>query len=99
MSADEVLDALRGLEKRARPGRHAATTDDERLLAALGPPRARIGFAGAIDVKLIEPVWAGSVIEYRVTLTHLIANARRFDVEARVADRPVARGTVTSATP
>lgn len=99
IAADAVLDALRGLEKRVRPGAGKPSADEERLIAALGAPRSRIGYAGAIDVKLIEPVFAGVVLEYRVTQTHVIANARRFDVEARVGDRPVARGTVTSATP
>lgn len=99
VSPEAVLDALRGLEKRVRPGASKPSADEERLIAALGAPRSRIGYAGAIDVKLIEPVFAGVVIEYRVTQTHVIANARRFDVEARVGDRPVARGTVTSATP
>ena len=94
-----VLDALRGLEKRVRPGAGKPTADEQRLVAALGAPKSRIGYAGAIDVKLIEPVFAGVVLDYRVTQTHVIANARRFDVEARVGDRPVARGTVTSATP
>ena len=50
-------------------------------------------------MKLIEPVFAGCVIDYRVTQTHVVANAKRFEVEACVDDRPVARGTVTSATP
>lgn len=99
LAPEAVLDALRGLEKRVRPGASKPTPEEERLVAALGAPRSRIGFAGAIDVKLIEPVYAGTVLEYRVTQTHVIANARRFDVEARVLDRPVARGTVTSATP
>jgi len=94
-----VLDALRGLERRVRPGSSAPTADEARLIAALGAPKSRIGYAGAIDVKLIEPVYAGVVLEYRVTQTHVIGNARRFDVEARAFDRPVARGTVTSATP
>ncbi len=94
-----VLDALRGLERRARPGSGKPSDDERRLIAALGAPTSRVGYAGAIDVKLIEPVFAGVVLEYRVTQTHVIANARRFDVEARVGDRPVARGTVTSATP
>ncbi len=97
---EAFLDALRGVDKRLRPGGTGKPhPDDAKLVAALGEPRSRIGFAGAIDVKLIEPVVAGSVIDYRVTLTHVIANARRYDVEAIVGERPVARGTVTSATP
>lgn len=98
IAPETVLDTLRGLDKRSRPGAGPPTADEQRLLAALGEPRQRIGYAGAIDVKLIEPVFAGVVIEYRVTLTHVISNARRYDVEATVDGRPVARGTITSAT-
>ncbi|AKF04264.1 3-hydroxyacyl-ACP dehydratase FabZ family protein [Sandaracinus amylolyticus] len=94
-----LLDALRAIDARARLGGRPPSAIETQLLDGLGAPRARIGFAGAIDVKLIEPVFAGSMIEYRVTRTHELANARRYDVEARVADRPVARGTMTSATP
>ena len=96
---EQVLEALRGLEKRSRPGPGKPSADEARLVAALGAPKSRIGYAGAIDVKLIEPVFAGCVIDYRVTQTHVVANAKRFEVEACVDDRPVARGTVTSATP
>ena len=35
----------------------------------------------------------------QMVLTHEIANARRYDVKATVKDRPVARGTLTSAVP
>ena len=41
----------------------------------------------------------GAIIEYQVTLTHVIGPARRFDIEARVEGRPVARGTLTSSSP
>ena len=98
ISPEAVLEGLRALEKRSRPGVVAsASAEQERLLRALGTTRARIGLAGAIDVKLIEPVLAGTTLEYRVTRTHVVANARRYEVEARVADRPVARGTLSSA--
>ncbi len=96
---EDLFAALRGIDARSRLGGRAPTEIETKLLEALGSPRSRIGYAGAIDVKLIEPVFAGAVIEYRVTLTHVLANAKRFDVEARVLDRPVARGTITSATP
>jgi 3-hydroxyacyl-[acyl-carrier-protein] dehydratase len=98
-SEDELEQALRGLEQRARPGARRAPAREADLLAALGTPESRMGFAGAYDVKLTEPVYAGSVLTYQVVLTHSLANAQRFEVEARVDDRTVARGSLTSATP
>ncbi|HEY8431960.1 MAG TPA: 3-hydroxyacyl-ACP dehydratase FabZ family protein [Sandaracinaceae bacterium] len=95
----QLYEALRAIDARARMGGRAPTEIETKLIEALGEPRARIGYAGAIDVKLIEPVFAGATIEYRATLTHVLANAKRFDVEARVDDRAVARGSITSATP
>lgn len=94
-----LFDALRGLDARAKLGGRPPTALETRLLDALGEPRSRIGYAGAIDIKLIEPVYAGATIEYCATLTRVLANAKRFDVEATVDARPVARGSITSATP
>lgn len=99
LAEEEVMSALLGLEARTRGGRRAESSTETTLLARLGAPISRMAYAGAIDVKLIEPVYAGAVIEYRVTLTHVLANAKRFDVEACVSDRPVARGTTTIAIP
>lgn len=97
---EEIVQALRALEQRGRPGaRRATAVREDELRALLGEPRSRMGFAGAYDVKLVEPVYAGSVLTYQVSLTHSLANAQRFEVEARVDDRPVARGSMTSATP
>jgi 3-hydroxyacyl-[acyl-carrier-protein] dehydratase len=99
VGASELADVLRAIDARTRFGGRAPTEAEASLVDGLGAPRSRIGFAGAIDIKLIEPVFAGSTLDYRVTRTHVIANALRYEVEARVDDRPVARGTVTSALP
>jgi 3-hydroxyacyl-[acyl-carrier-protein] dehydratase len=98
-TAESLVDALRGLDARSKLGGRSPTETETALVEGLGAPRSRMGFAGAVDVKLIEPVFAGSTIEYRVALSHVLANAKRFEVEARVEDRPVARGTMTSASP
>ena len=95
----DLVEALRGIDARARLGSRPPSAIEARLIEALGEPRTRIGYAGAVDVKLIEPVFAGATIEYLVTRTHVLANATRYDVEARVEARPVARGTMTSARP
>lgn len=98
-SESDALDVLRAIDARAKLGHRRVTDVEREVLSALGEPRSRVGLAGAIEVKLIEPVFAGEIISYRVSLSRVIANARRFDVEASVRDRPVARGTMTSAVP
>ncbi len=94
-----VLEVLRAIDARARLGQRRVTDREREVLSALGEPKSRVGLAGAIEVKLIEPVFAGETIAYRVSLSRAIANARRFEVEASVGDRPVARGAITSAMP
>ena len=92
-----LVEALRAIDARARLGSRGPTELEKRLIDGLGDPRSRVGYAGAIDVKLLEPVFAGATIEYRVVRTRELANAKRYDVEARVGDRPVARGTLSNA--
>jgi 3-hydroxyacyl-[acyl-carrier-protein] dehydratase len=58
---------------------------------------ARFGVSAAVDVKLLEPVFAGQRIDYHVARTHVIGDVERFEVAAWVAGRPVARGFMTSA--
>ena len=49
------------------------------------------------DVKLTAPVTAGQRLEYVVVHTHTIDAVLRFDVEAAVQNRVVAKGTLTVA--
>ena len=95
----DAIDALRAIDARQRLGRRGLGAVEQVLVAQLGEPADRVGLAGAVDVKLVEPVFAGSTIHYRVTLTHAIANARRFEVRATVSGRPVAQGSISSALP
>lgn len=90
-----ALDTLRAMDARARLAARPETDAERILTASLGDPRERIGFSGALDMKLIEPVFAGATIHYHVTLTHEMSTARRFDVQATVQGRPVARGSMT----
>lgn len=98
-SEQEALDALRAIDARNRLGGRPPTEVERALLEHLGEPSDRLGFAGAVDVKLAEPVFAGCTIEYRVSLSRSLSNARRFDVLATVDGRPVAEGSMTSALP
>jgi len=55
------------------------------------------GMLVAADVKLTHPVFAGQRLDYRVERTHMVGPMFRFGVEAAVAGRPAARGTLTVA--
>jgi 3-hydroxyacyl-[acyl-carrier-protein] dehydratase len=87
-TAAEVYDALRARQR-------AAAQPFTRPTAALDAGAARPGMAGQVDIKFLAPVFAGSQLDYVVTLTHLVEPLARFDVEAQVDGEPVARGTMT----
>jgi 3-hydroxyacyl-[acyl-carrier-protein] dehydratase len=96
---DLVFDALRNLELgyRLQPGYQPALTERfARLLGEAPDPISRGGLAGAVDVKLLQPVFAGQRLDYRVTLSRVVDHLHRFDVEASVSGRTVAKGTLTS---
>ena len=92
--SEDVLVALRNLELgyRLRPGFRPELA--ERIV---GPLREvnHLGVSSAVEIKLLQPVFAGQRLDYRVTLTHEIDKLKRFDVEALVRDEPVARGVMT----
>ena len=69
-----------------------------RLLDLLGDPTlpSRLGMSAAVDVKLLQPVFAGQRLDYRVTQTHVVEGMLRFEVRAEVEGRLVARGVMTS---
>ncbi len=94
----QALDALRALELgyRMQGGYRPRTADAATAaIARLGPPGQRIGLAAAVDVRFLAPVFAGQRLIYQVTRTHAVERMTRFDVEAEVDGRPVARGTMT----
>jgi 3-hydroxyacyl-[acyl-carrier-protein] dehydratase len=91
---ERVLQALRNLELgyRLHPG---FRPDDSAVLVQLregGPP---LGLSGSVEMRFLEPVYAGQCLEYIVTRAHSLDNIVRFEVEARVESRPVARGVMT----
>lgn len=96
---DGIFAALKNLELgyRMRPGYQPALTEQFAGLLGVDPdPVSRGGVAGAIDVKLLAPVFAGQRIDYRVCLTRVLEELQRFEVEATVEGRTVAKGVVTS---
>lgn len=87
-TAAEVYDALRARQR-------AAAQPFARPAAPFDTRAARAGMAGQVEIKFLAPVFAGSQLDYVVTLTHLVEPLARFDVEAQVDGEPVARGTMT----
>jgi 3-hydroxyacyl-[acyl-carrier-protein] dehydratase len=97
-TADDALAELRNLEHgyRLRPG---FDPEGSELLRALGERRLPLAMSGSVEMKFVEPVFAGSMLEYQVT-RHQIFEQRfiRVGVEARVSGKLVAKGTITGVT-
>lgn len=96
---DEVFAALKNLEVgyHLSPGYKPELTKRYAELFGEAPdPISRGGLAGAIDVKLLAPVFAGQRLEYRVTLARVLDSLQRYEVEANVNGRTVAKGFLTS---
>lgn len=95
-AAETVAEVLRAMDPRARM-RGVASSPFEAVLRERLASDARVGVSAAVDVRLLDPVFAGDVVEYEVRLTHARDAVRRFDVQATVERRPVARGAMTAA--
>ncbi len=97
-----VLGALLNLQRgyEMKPGYRAEVSAP--LLEALkfhdedAQASSRIGMTAAVDMKLLQPVFAGQRLDYRAVQTHLLEGLVRFDVQAQVDGQIVARGTMTS---
>ncbi len=96
-NAEDVVRLLRNEELGARlhPGYRP---DLSALLRdALVAVPSRFGLSAAVDLKLLEPVFAGQRIDYRVARTHVVGDVDRFEVSAMVEGTPVAKGFMSSA--
>lgn len=69
----------------------------EVLHRELADPSSRMGVSAAVDVKFLQPVFAGQRLVYTVTQTHAVDRLLRFEVEAAVESRVVARGVMSGA--
>lgn len=99
LPSDEVFSVLKNLELgyRLKAGYQASLTAKHSALLGMTPdPISRGGLAGAVDVKLLQPVFAGQRLDYHVTLSRVVEHLQRFDVEAQVEGKLVAKGTLTS---
>jgi len=95
---DSLLAHLRNLDRGFRLDPAAKLDEADLLLEAL---RSRvsggrtIGMGAAIDLKLVAPVFPGCRIDYAVERGASHAELVRYEVEALVDGKPVAKGTLT----
>ncbi len=93
---ENILRALRNLELgfQLHPGFKA--DDARRLVEGISRTASFVGMSTSVDVKLLSPVFAGQRLDYHVRLTHEFEEQLRFETEAAVAGKPVARGVLTA---
>lgn len=98
---EDVLAALRNMDLgfHLKPGyrEDVGRALAEVLARDLADPTARMGVSAAVEVKFLQPVFAGQRLVYTVTQTHAVENILRFEVEAEVESRVVARGVMSGA--
>jgi 3-hydroxyacyl-[acyl-carrier-protein] dehydratase len=94
---DSALESLRNVDLgfRLHPGHNPA--DAESFLARILTLGQVLVLGAAVDVKLLNPVFAGQRLDYRVALEIQVSGMARFRVEASVDDVTVARGRMTAA--
>jgi 3-hydroxyacyl-[acyl-carrier-protein] dehydratase len=98
---EEVLTGLRNMDLgfHLQPGYRSEVGKKlaEVLARDLAEPTSRMGVSAAVEIKFLQPVFAGQRLVYTVTQTHAIENILRFEVQAEVNERLVARGIMSGA--
>jgi 3-hydroxyacyl-[acyl-carrier-protein] dehydratase len=94
---EAAIEALANLELgfRLHPGYRAE--EGARFLSRLRELRPSLAVGAGVDVKLLQPVFAGQRLDYRATLAGEFGDMVRTVVEASVAGTVVARGSMTGA--
>jgi 3-hydroxyacyl-[acyl-carrier-protein] dehydratase len=93
---EDAVAALRNLELgyTLHPG--FRPQDAAALLDRLPPGSENVGVSGSVDVKLLQPVFAGQCLQYEVRRTHVVDQLVRYEVQAAVQGRQVAAGVMTA---
>ncbi len=91
---ESVLDGLRDLDRglKLQPGYRPETHAG--LLDRIRAGRSLVAFGTSVDIKFLQPVFAGQRLDYRMRLTGEHAGGTRFEAEAAVDGTAVARGVM-----
>lgn len=91
---EDVLAALRNLELgfRLHPGYRPDLS--ARLFEPLRSLSTQVGVSSSVEMKFLAPVFPGQRLDYDVRLTLEIGDQLRFEVEALVDEKAVARGVM-----
>jgi 3-hydroxyacyl-[acyl-carrier-protein] dehydratase len=92
---EDVLLALRNVELgyKLQPG---YKKDIAKKIIEPLENQVKLGMSSALEIKFLQPVFGGQRLDYLVTLTHELENMVRFNVEAQVEEKTVARGVMTA---
>lgn len=90
----EVLEALRNLERGFTMHPGYRPQDHAKLLEESGAGKF-LGLSASVNLKFLNPVFAGQRLDYEVALVKRMDRLLRMEVEATVAGRTIARGIMT----
>jgi 3-hydroxyacyl-[acyl-carrier-protein] dehydratase len=93
---EEVILALKNLELgyRLSPSYRPPASELLQRFRGMG---GRIGISASVEIRFLQSVFAGQCLDYHVVRSHAVDRLMRFEVEASVQGRAVARGSMTGA--
>ena len=90
----EVLEALRNLERGFTMHPGYRPKDHAKLLEELGAGRY-LGLSASVNLKFLNPVFAGQRLDYEVVLVKRMDKLLRMEVEAAVENKTIVQGIMT----
>jgi 3-hydroxyacyl-[acyl-carrier-protein] dehydratase len=94
---DVVLARLKQVDMGYRMHPGYRQQEAQQLLDRLTATPPALAMGGSVEVRFLQPVFAGCRLDYRSTLLGEIGDLMRFDVEATVDGAVVAKGTMSGA--
>lgn len=94
---EEVLDQLKQIERayslspEYHPKKHKILSELNQI-----DQSPRYGMVGAVNMKFIEPIKPGNIVEYEAILTGTFENLLHYEIQAVVNEVVKARGTLSS---
>ncbi len=94
---EEALKVLRNLELGFKLQPRFQPNKDENPFRQLKKEHLPLAVSSSVNIKFLLPVFAGQRLDYLVSHTHELNKISRYDVEAQVSGKTVARGVMTGA--